>query len=65
MVTLHPLVPVQFPAQPAKKDPLLAVAVNFTFVPEAKLAAHVGAQLIPAGVLTTVPVPLPARVTLS
>ena len=36
-------------------DPALALSV--TEVPEAKLALHVPGQLIPAGVLVTVPVP--------
>jgi len=57
---------VHAPAQPAKKDdPLLAVAVSLTFVPELKLAVHVTPQLMPAGVLVTCPLPLPANVTLS
>ena len=66
MVTVHVLLPVHAPAQPAKKDdPLLAVAVSFTFVPELKLAVQVAPQLMPAGVLVTCPLPLPANVTLS
>jgi hypothetical protein len=65
MVTVHALSPAHAPAQPAKKDPSLAVAVSFTFVPELKLAVHVTPQLMPAGLLVTCPLPLPANVTLN
>lgn len=57
------MVPLQAPDQPAKNDPLAAVATNFTLVREANEAMHVGEQLIPAGVLVTVPLPVPANVT--
>jgi hypothetical protein len=46
-----------------KVDPSEAVAVNVIEVPLAKLAEHVAPQLIPAGVLLTVPAPVPALVT--
>jgi hypothetical protein len=46
-----------------KVDPSEAVAVNVIGVPLAKLAEHVAPQLIPAGVLLTVPAPVPALVT--
>jgi hypothetical protein len=39
--------------------------VSFTWVPEANAAAHVEGQLIPAGLLVTVPLPVPANVTVS
>jgi hypothetical protein len=39
--------------------------VSFTLVPEAKEALHVGLQAMPAGVLVTVPVEVPASVTVS
>ena len=57
------LVLLQAPVQPAKNAPLPGAAVSFTFVPALNDAPHVGAQLIPAGVLVTVPVELPASVT--
>ncbi len=63
MVSLHEPVPLQAPAQPAKKDPLLATAVSVTVVPEPKTAVQVGAQLIPAGLLVAVPLPVPANCT--
>jgi hypothetical protein len=46
-----------------KVDPSEAVAVNVIEVPLAKLAEHVAPQLIPAGLLVTVPAPVPALVT--
>lgn len=62
-VTAHVLVPVHAPLHPPKDEPEAAVAVRVTAMPEAKLAVHVVPQLIPAGLLVTVPLPLPARVT--
>ena len=65
IVTVQALSPEHAPLQPAKYDPWATATVNFTFVPEAKPALQVGLQLIPAGVLVTVPEPAPARVRLS
>jgi hypothetical protein len=65
IVTVQTLSPEQAPLQPAKNDPWAAATVSLTFVPEAKAALQVGLQLIPAGVLVTVPEPVPATVTLS
>jgi hypothetical protein len=59
------LLPLQAPDQPAKYAPLLAVAVSLTTVPAANDALHVGEQVIPAGVLVTVPVEVPARLTVN
>src|SRR2546425_11740468 len=56
-------VPVQAPLQPAKVDPEAGVAVRVTIVPLLKFALQVAGQLIPAGLLVTVPLPVPARVT--
>lgn len=56
-------VPLHAPDQPAKVDPLLAVAVSVTDVPAVNVPLHVWPQLIPAGVLLTVPEPVPAFVT--
>jgi hypothetical protein len=48
------------PVHPANVDPVPAVAVNVTDVPLAKFVLHVVPQLMPAGELVTVPVPVPA-----
>ena len=65
IVTEQLPVPVQAPLQPAKVEPAAAVAVRVTTVPLVKFAVHVLGQLIPAGLLLTVPVPVPASVTVS
>jgi hypothetical protein len=57
-VPLHPP-----PDQPVKFEPLAAAALKVICVPVSKLAVHVLPQLIPDGVLVTVPVPLPDWVT--
>jgi hypothetical protein len=64
-VTVHVPVPGHpaTPLQPANVDPFPAVAVSTTTVPLVKLAEHVAGQLIPAGLLVTVPVPVPASFT--
>src|SRR3989475_13212295 len=63
-VTTHVPVPEQPPPlQPVKAEPAAGVAVNVTTVPLVKLAEHVAPQLIPAGALGTVPLPVPAGVT--
>ena len=66
MVTLQvvPLIEVH-PLQPAKIEPLAATGVRATLVPGLKLALQVLPQLIPAGVLVTVPAPAPILLTLS
>jgi hypothetical protein len=74
-VTLQVVVPVQAPDQPAKVPPLAGVSVSVTAVLCAKVALHVFVvelpdefeleQLIPAGLLVTVPVPPPAVATVS
>src|SRR5207253_3581355 len=62
----HDPVPEQPPpAQPVKVEPAAGVAVNVTVVPLAKLAEQVAPQLIPAGELVTVPLPVPALLTVS
>jgi hypothetical protein len=53
--------PLHAPPNPVKFEPEAAVAVSVTSVPEVKLAVQVDGQLIPAGLLVTLP--LPASVT--
>ena len=62
--TVHVLVPVQLPPQPPNVYPLPAVSVRVTCVPCGKLAEHVAGQVIPAGLLATVPVPVGVIATL-
>ena len=63
-VIVHDAVPVHAPDHPPNVEPAAGVAVKVTFEPLLKLALHVVPQLIPAGLLVTVPLPVPARVTL-
>ena len=53
------------PVQLVNVDPVSGVAVRTTDVPDPTLNEQVVPQLMPAGELTTVPVPEPARVTVS
>src|SRR5207245_9165866 len=65
MLTVHVPVPLQSPFQPVKVDPVAGMGVSVTLMPWSKgtvWVAHVGPQLIPAGLLVTVPLPLPALV---
>jgi hypothetical protein len=55
--------PLQSPVKPEKVDPEAGAAVSVTVVPLSKLALQVDGQLIPAGVLVTVPGPETATVT--
>jgi len=64
-VMLQAPVPEQLPLQPEKKWLLAGVAVKVTLVLLGKLAEHVAGQLIPTGVLVTVPVPAAGEVTVS
>jgi hypothetical protein len=66
IVTTQVLVPVHPPPlQPVNVEPVVGVAVNVIGVPLGKLAEQVGWQLMPAGLLVTVPVPAPDSVTVS
>src|SRR2546425_1495328 len=57
-VPLHPA-----PLQPVNADPLAGAAVKVTDVPLANDALHVAPQSMPAGLLVSVPLPLPVFVT--
>ncbi|CDH44882.1 hypothetical protein BN874_20002 [Candidatus Contendobacter odensis Run_B_J11] len=56
-----PVQPLLF--HPAKVEPLATVAVRVTVVPLLNLAEQVAPQLIPAGLVITVPEPVPALPT--
>ena len=58
-------VPEHAPDHCPNAKPVLGVAVSVTLVPLLKVAAQVGPQLIPAGVLVTVPVPEPFSATVN
>lgn len=60
---MHVPAPEQSPDQPVNVDPAAGAAVSVTSVPSAKLFEHVAPQLIPLGLDVTVPVPVPAFVT--
>jgi len=58
-------VPVQAPLHPAKPNPVAGVAVKVIWETFVNVPEHVPGQLIPVGLLVTVPVPAPARVTVN
>jgi hypothetical protein len=60
--TLHGAVPLQAPLQPAKVEFAAGVAVRVIDVPLLNAALQVVPQLMPAGLLETVPLPVPERV---
>jgi len=65
-VTVHGSVPLHPPpVQPVKAEPAAGRAVSVTVVPLAKLAEQVAPQVIPMGLLVTVPEPLPSDNTSS
>jgi hypothetical protein len=63
IVTEHPALPLQAPPQLLKVQPLVGVAVKVTGVPAANPALHVDGQLMPAGLLDTVPLPVTLTVS--
>ena len=66
IVNVHVVVLLtQPPVKPLNTDPAAGLAVSVIEVPSLKFAEHVGAQLIPAGADVTVPLPVPAKATVS
>jgi len=67
IVSVHVPMPVQppVPDQPANRDPAAGVAVRVTTAPLAKVVAQVAPQAMPAGLDVTVPLPVPALVTVN
>jgi len=65
IVTAHAPVPLHAPPQPANVELATGLAVNVTWVPGVKLPVQTVPQLIPAGLLVTAPLPLPARITVN
>ena len=65
IATLQLPVPLQEPLHPAKVEPAAAVAASETDAPCVKFAEHVEPQLMPEGLLVTVPLPVPDLLTLS
>jgi len=64
-VITHAPVPLQAPPQPVNVKPAAGVSVSVTWVFCANVAVQVEGQLIPAGVLVTVPVPAVGPVIVS
>ena len=62
-MTVHAPAPVQAPLHPVNVEPAAGAALKLTEAPLLKVALHVVPQLIPGGLLVTVPEPAPARVT--
>jgi len=58
-------VPVQAPLQPVNVEPTAGAAVRVTAVPDVNEVEHVVPQLMPAGALVIVPLPVPALLTVS
>ena len=56
-------IPVQAPLQPVKVEFISGVGVRVMTVPELYASEQSEPQLIPAGLLVTVPVPVPDLVT--
>jgi hypothetical protein len=65
VIGMEPLPQSAWPLQPSNLEPLVATGVRVTAVPLTKAAEQLAPQLIPAGVLVTVPLPAPVFVTVS
>jgi hypothetical protein len=63
IVTTQSAVPAQAPPQPVKPEPAAALAVRVTAMPRVTDSEQAPLQLMPAGVLVTVPDPEPLLVT--
>ncbi|MGA8492268.1 MAG: hypothetical protein WB711_17715 [Terriglobales bacterium] len=61
--SLQTPMPLQAPDHPAKKEFAMGEAVSVNCVPSAKVALQVCPQLIPDGLLVTLPLPVPPSVT--
>ncbi len=59
----HEPVPLHAPDQPANVESLSGFAVSVAEIPKGKLTLQIDPQLMPAGELVTVPVPVPESVT--
>src|ERR1700756_1587803 len=64
-VTVQVPVPLHAPDHPENVKPVAGAAVSVTVLPLLKLPLQVWPQLMPAGLLVTVPVPPPAKVTVN
>lgn len=64
-MTVQAAVPLHAPLQPVKIEFAPGAAVRVTLSSSLKFALQVVPQLIPLGLLVTVPVPLPAKVTVN
>ena len=62
-VMLQAAVPLQPPVQPPNVNPASGMAFKVTVVPAVKLERQLVPQLIPAGLLVTLPLPAPTVVT--
>ncbi len=60
MVTVHVPVPLHAPPQAPSVQPGSGCATSVTVVPMSKSALHFAPQSMPAGVLTTLPLPVVA-----
>lgn len=65
IVTTHAPVPLHAPDQPVNDDEASAAAVSVTAVPKLYGSEQSAPQVMPAGVDVTLPLPVPARTTLS
>ena len=63
IVTKHLPVPEHAPDQPVNFEPDFADAVRVTSFPTANACVHMTPHEIPAGMLVTTPLPVPALVT--
>jgi hypothetical protein len=65
IVTVQPPLPVQAPLQLLKAQPLAGVGVKVTADPPVNVWLHVDGQLMPEGLLATVPLPVMLTVKLA